>query len=302
MPERFTVSTSASFYARHKPTLVAILFTVIWSTGFIVARAIKGEVDPSLFLTIRFALCIAMFALITVAMGLPWPRAKDTWRLIGIGGLMQGLYLGPGFWAVGQGLQPGLWALVCALQPPLTAAFASRYFGDKLKPLAWVGLLLGLAGVALAVWPHDKVNAVPLLVVSAAFVSMLSITVGTLLQKTSVSHVHLIPASAIQNIGATIVVAMMAVALGETHFVVNTQTLLALGYAVFVLSLGGPTLLMWLVREGSATRATSLLYLVPVLSSLMAYYFFGDALSLVQIVGFVIAIGGVILARRSTTK
>ena len=228
-----------------------------------------------------------------------WPSTKKVWLMLaGTGALMQGLYLGPSFWAVGEGLQPGVMALFGALQPPITAAVASHLLDEKITSLNKAGLALGVCGVALSVWPVEGIQPVGLVVIAAAVFSVFSITAGTLLQKnSSLAAVDILPSCAIQNSGACCTVVLLALVLGENRLAIGTELILALAWAVLVLSLGATTLLMWMVRTGNATRATSLLFLAPPLAAIFAWLLFDDALRPLQLLGFFVALCGVLLAR-----
>jgi drug/metabolite transporter (DMT)-like permease len=280
-------------------SVAAALFVAIWSTGFIVAAAIREHTDPNLFLSVRFSACALIFCGLTVALSLHWPDRHTALKLLAIGGLMQGLYLGASFWAVGEGLQPGVMALFGSLQPPLTALLAARWFNETTSPLNRTGLALGVIGVSLAAWPAGGINPTSGMLIVAASTSVAAITTGTLLQKTSIASIHLVPSSALQNIGATLIVVALAVVLGESRFAINSTSIAALLYAVLVLSVGGATLLLWMVRQGSATQTTSLLFLAPPLAAILAWWLFDDDLSARQLAGFAIAMAGVWLARHT---
>lgn len=285
-------------------TIAAWGFVIIWSTGFIVARQIADDADPHLFLSTRFAIVAIIFALYCQINRANWPDLPSALRLIGIGALLSGLYLGPGFWAVGQGLQPGVMALIGTLQPPLTALLAWRFLHEEPSRWTFAGLFIGMVGVGMAVSPTLQgdtaagIKALPIIVIMAAIVSILSVTAGTLLQRSSVSKVSIAPACALQNIGGFLVVAILAILLGESRLPMDTHTLAALAYAVVVLSIGGFTLLIWLVRTGGATRSSSLMFLAPPLASIIAWYLYDDLLTPIQIAGFVITLAGVWLARK----
>ena len=281
--------------------LAPLVFVFIWSTGFIVARAIAPVADPNLFLAVRFALATVLLAALAVAARAAWPGRQQTVQLLGIGALLQGLYLGAGFWAVGNGLPAGLMALLGAMQPVLTAALSTRMFGETTSTLNKAGIALGMLGLTLAVWPKTGGDGVAPLVVLVGVFSTLSITAGTLLQKTSVRSVALLPSSAIQHLGGCLVVVVLAALLGEHRFEIGRELLAALAWAVLVLSIGGTTLLLWMVRRGRATAATSLLFLVPPLAAVIAWLAFGETLSALQLSGFAIAVVGVWLARREAT-
>lgn len=282
--------------------LAAIAFVFIWATGFIVARGIVGQIDPSLFLAIRFALCVLLFSAVCLVLKIQWPNKSESLKLIGIGALLQGVYLGLVYWAVSNGLQASVMALMGSMQPPLTAVLAAMFLNERSSITNIIGLMAGVSGVAIAMWPSSTPAPVAPIVIAAGVISILGITAGTLLQKSAVLKVHIMASSAVQNFGAMLVCTTMVILLGETHFDVNANTLSWLAYSVLVLSFIGTTLFIWQVRQGSTTHATSLLFLVPPLTAIIAYLLFGDALTKAQLIGFGIALAGVWLARRPARK
>ncbi|QSN63582.1 DMT family transporter [Caballeronia sp. M1242] len=287
--------------------LIAPVFVFLWSTGFIVARAITPYVDPNLYLLARFCGTALLFVVLALAARVAWPNARDAARHLFAGALLQGVYLGAGYWAVAQGLGVGVMALLGALQPLLTAAIAARVFGERLSARSWSGLLVGLAGVALVLAPKlaqsgapaaHIANAAPQwLVVTVAVVSVFAITAGTLYQKTSLASADIRSASALQNAGAAIVAAVLALALGEHRFIPTITTWACIAWGVLMLSGVATTLLVWMVRRGDASRATALLFLAPPLAALMSYLAFGETLGALQLAGFAVALAGVVLAR-----
>lgn len=286
---------------RHAASVAAWVFVFIWATGFVIARGINGLIDPYLFLLLRFICVLLLFATAMLLMRSPWPTIKECLLLAGIGALMQGLYLGPAFWAVSQGLEAGVMSLIGAMQPPVTAVLAWYFLKEKLGKKTILGLLLGMAGVALTVYPKLGISSGQIgysgWVMAAAIFSIGSITAGTLLQKSSILSVPLLSAITLQTLGATIVMLLMAITLGELSFTRSFTTLAYLGYAVFILSLGGFTLLTWLVRTGSATRTSSLMLVVPPIAAGLSWWLYGENLSALQLSGFALALSGVLLAR-----
>jgi drug/metabolite transporter (DMT)-like permease len=287
--------------------LAAPVFVLLWSTGFIVARAITPYVDPNLYLFARFSGTSILFCAVALSMRARWPKGREALRHVFAGALLQGVYLGAGYWAVAQGLGAGIMALLGALQPLLTAAIAARLFGERLSRRAWCGLALGLIGVALVLAPKIAANGAhaaphgtlpPWLVVMAGVLAIVAITAGTLYQKTSLASADIRSASALQNAGAALVAATLAVALGEHRFVPSATTWLALAWGVFMLSGVATTLLVWMVRRGDASRATALMFLAPPLAALESYAAFGETLGIVQLSGFALALAGVLLARK----
>jgi drug/metabolite transporter (DMT)-like permease len=303
--------------------MAAWLFVLIWASGFVVARGITGLIDPYLFLLVRFICVLLVFGIAMILTRTHLPANGDRWRLVGVGALMQGIYLGPGFWAVSQGLEAGVMSLIGTMQPPLTAVLAWYFFREQISGLTVIGLAIGITGVALAVSPalagessatamsavagvgagasnvvNDGIQAgTGVGVIAAAVLSIGSITAGTLLQKSSIVTVPLLIAITFQTLGAVLVMLIMAIVFGHWIFPFTRESFVYLAYAVFILSIGGFTLLTWLVRTGSATRASSLLLLVPPLAALMSWRLYGESLGVIQISGFALALVGVVVAR-----
>lgn len=279
-------------------TAIAALFVAIWSTGFIVAKAIVPVADPDLFLTARCTLAGLLFLGIAVVARVPWPRRREIPKHLLAGVLLQGGYLGGTYWAVGQGLAPGVMALIGSLQPLLTAVLAIVVLREIPTRRTWSGLLLGVSGVALVMVPGFLATgsgAMSASVVAVAVGAVLSLTVGTVLQKTSIATADLRASAVLQNVGAAATVGMLTWARGETRWIPGVALWAALAWAALVLSGLGTLLLVWMIRRGRAANVASLLLLAPPLAAAEAYLLFGDRLTAIQIAGFAIALVGVLL-------
>jgi drug/metabolite transporter (DMT)-like permease len=294
----------AAFLPLFCPVLAAIapaLFVLVWSTGFVVARAIDGVADPGLFQLARFALAVLLYSTIAVATRAPWP-ARAQWPLhLLAGALLQGVYMGGGYWAVAHGLSPAVMALLATLQPMFTALIAQRLFAEPLGRHFWGGMLVGALGVVLVLAPRLSAvgpAALSPLVVGVALLSVFAITAGTLVQKSSISAANLFSSSAIQNAGGVLVCGTASWLLGESLWQPGLALWAALAWAVLGLSAVGSTLLVWMVRRGSAARVSVLVLLAPPLAALQAWALFDERLGALQIAGFALALGGVLLCRR----
>ncbi|WP_428569536.1 MAG: DMT family transporter [Solidesulfovibrio sp. DCME] len=274
-------------------------FVLLWSTGFIVARAIAGQADAPLFLTARFAVAACLLAVLAGRARAAWPRGRRLAGHLGAGALLHGIYLAASYQAVALGLSPGVMALVASLQPPLTAGLAAICCGRRPGGRLTAGMAAALAGVVLAAWPGREavVLAMPLLPLGLAFCAMVSITAGTLAQQSALAAADLRVAGALQHAGAALVTLVVTAAWGQWRFVPTVTVLGALGWSVAGLSLGGAGLLVWLVRRGEAAGTAALLFLAPPLAALQAWLFFGTPLGARQLAGFALTLAGVALAR-----
>ncbi len=275
------------------------VFVLIWSTGFVVARLGMPHAPPLGFLSVRYALSVACFALwIALArVALP-PRAQ--WIHLGVSGvLMHAGYLGGVWSAVKAGMGAGTVALLVGLQPVLTAIWLSATAGGQARVSArqWLGLLLGLVGLVLVVWRKLGVGEVTPANLLLATGALLSITAGTLYQKRFVRVADVRAASVVQLLAALAVSAPLAV-LETEPMRWHPEMLAAMAWSVLALTLGGSSLLYLLIQRGAATQVTSLLYLVPPCTAGMARLLFGEAFTAPMLLGMLLTVAGVALVVR----
>lgn len=282
-----------------------LLFVVMWATGFVVARLSAPHADPLSFLAIRFPIAGLLFAGIAAALGAPWPGRKAAFHAAVAGAFLHGGYLGPVYWAVAHGMPAGVSALIVGLQPLMTAILAAWIVKEAISLRHWIGLAVGILGVALVVWPKLQMGmtgGITPLTTAVNVFGALSIAFGTVYQKRFATALNLASGGAWQYVGATAVVLGFALAMEDFHFDGSFNAWFALGWSVVVLSLGAITLLMLLIRHGGVARVSSLIFLVPGVSALMAYGLFGETLSAVQIIGMAVCAGAVLIVTRRPAR
>jgi len=275
------------------------VFVLIWSTGFVVARYAMPHSPPLKFLALRYALSIACFGLWVAASRIELPRNPKQWGHLAVTGvLMHAGYLGGVWTAVKAGMGAGTVALIVGLQPVLTALWlSSRSGGDRVAGRQWLGLLLGFAGLVLVVEHKLGAGEVHAFNLGSAVFALLCITAGTLYQKQFVAPCDVRSASLVQllaALAATLPLAMLETAPMDWH----PELIGALVWSVLVLTLGGSSLLYMLIQRGAATAVTSLLYLVPPCTALMAALLFDETLTASVYAGLAITAAGVALVVR----
>lgn len=278
---------------------VPALFVVLWSTGFIGMKLAAPYAEPLTFLAIRFAAVTAILGAVAVATGAPWPRGVRPIVAIALSGvLLQAVYLGGVNIAIWRGISAGVSALIVCLQPILVAVAAAPWLGERLATRQWLGLALGLAGVALVVEPKLAGGEGDAWALAANVAALLGITTGALAQKRWCPDLDLRSGSAIQFAASTLVCGAGALVL-ETRKVSWTAPLwVALVWLVLVLSLGAVALLYWLIRRGRAAEVASLFFLVPPCTALIAWPLFGETLGPIELAGMALAALGVWLVNR----
>lgn len=272
------------------------VFVLIWSTGFIVAKFGLPYAPPLTFLTLRYIGVLVALLPVVWLVRAPWPHGQV--RHIAISGiLIHGGYLAGVWCAIKAGMPAGLAALMVGLQPVLTA-FAAPLIGEAVRARQWVGLVLGISGVALVVSSKISMIGLTLPTILQALMALLSITAGTLYQKRFSPRFDLRTGTAIQFFACLVVTLPFAVVLeGLTPSFDavqwTPQFVGALLWAVLALSIGAVFLLFALIRKSAATEVTSLLYLTPPTTALMAWLMFGEVFSLTGALGMLLAITGV---------
>ena len=275
-----------------------VVFVLIWSTGFIVARYGMPYAPPFKFLVLRYALSLASFSAWVFVARISWPAGRSQWGHLAVTGLlMQAGYLGGVWAAVHAGMGSGLIALLVGVQPVLTAVWLASQ-GGTVSRRQWAGLLLGFLGLVLVVSRKlGHSGEVSVVTMSLALMAVLSITTGTLYQKRFVAPCDVRSASAVQQLAALLVTLPLA-CLETQHIEWNWASGAALAWSVLALSVGAGSLFYILIQRGTATAVSSLMYLVPPCTAVLAWLLFDEPVTALTLAGIAMTALGVGLVVR----
>ncbi len=278
-----------------------LLFVVLWSSGFIVARLVAPHADPLTFLSARYVVVILFLGGLALVQNAPWPiNRRDIGANAVSGLLLHGLYLGGVFWAVKHGLPAGIAGLFSGLQPLVTAMVAKPLLGETVGIRRWIGILLGFAGAALVLAPKLGAGegAIPLSALAVAAIAFGGFTAGAIWQKRTGGRMDLRTGNVVQFTAALIPTALVAWLTESGKFDLTTELFIGLFWSVAGLSIGAIMLLLVLIKRGAVVQTASLLYLVPPVTALMAWIGFGETMTMIQLGGMALAALGVALATR----
>jgi len=272
-----------------------VVFVLLWSTGFIGARMGMPYAEPFSFLSLRFVLAIVLLSLLALAARAQWPGLRLVGHCMVVGILLHGVYLGGIFWVIDHGLPAGISAMIVGLQPIVVAVLAGPLLGEKVSLRQWSGLLLGAVGLVLVLAPKFEFgeSAIGFINITICFLAMLGQTAGTSYQKKFATAVPLRTGTLWQYMGALVPCFLYALAFENFEFDWNGELIFALGWLVLVLSIAAIFLLMLLIRDGSVSKVSSLFYLVPASTAVIAFFLFGETLNWMQGSGMVLCAIGV---------
>lgn len=279
-----------------------LVFVLLWSTGFVVARYGTDDAGPLTFLAYR--LTIAALFLMVYAWATDAPsirRGAVGWAaLSGLG--MHAVYLGGLFLAISWGMPTGVGALIAGLHPVFTTVTARFVLGERLSPWQWLGVALGFIGVVVVVIDHlgggpgGDISAGALI---AAGISVLGMVFGTLLQRARGMGMPLLRGTVVQYTASAAVLFVGAIVHEHLDFTVTRRSVFALAWAVVVLSIAAVLIMLWLLQHHAAAKVSSLFFLTPALSTVEGALLFGERLGALAVVGLVAALVGVSLTLRA---
>jgi len=273
------------------------LFVFLWSTGFIGVKYGIPYAPPFYFIAIRMAIaaCLLFIAISFLRKSQPITRAI-IWPSTLIGLTLHGAYLGGCFFAVSRGMPAGVAALIVSLQPVLVSLFAAKYLNEPLKARAVLGLTLGLVGLFVVVSPRINMtgaNAISLVAVAASVIGLLGGTSGTILQKKYGGAIPTLAGTSIQYAATALVLLVLALLFEEPNITWSAEFIGAMTWLVLALSFGAILLLFFLLAQGSAASVSSLYYLVPAVTAMIAYFLFDEHISSLSLIGTAITVVGV---------
>ena len=275
-----------------------LLFILLWSSAFISGKEIVNNASPFTALAFRFSIvAVGFFIYSYFKREKIINNFKNTSESISTGILFHGIYLGGCWYAFSIGMPAAVVALIVTLQPILTNILSGPLFGEKISWTQWVGIILGFSG-SVIVLGLDFGNEIPKLGLFATLAALIAITAGTLWQKKLSGNISLSVNNAYQALGGCLFNCILILIFEEAYINFTTSFILGMSHQIILVSFGAFTILMFLIKKGSVSKTTTLFFLVPPTSALMAWFFLDEQLTSFDILGFLITTLGVYIATR----
>jgi len=281
------------------PLFLPSVFILLWSSGYVAGKVGLPYAGPFTLIFLRFSVAAAILLAVALVTRAPWPSTARQWFHIAVVGvLIQALQFSGLYTGLSKGVSAGVSAVIIGLMPIFTAVGAVAFLGERINARQMLGLMLGLAGVALVVANKFHLDAGSIHGYLAVCLALLGITAGTLYQKKFCSSMDLRTGGCIQLSIATLIVGAIGynsegLAVQWTPMLIGSSLWLSL-----VNSIGAISVMFLMLRRGQASRVASLFYLIPAVTAAMGYFVLGETLTPLQILGFAVSASGVYLTTR----
>ena len=274
------------------------IFILLWSSAFITTKPIVDNSDPFSALAFRFffvAVGFYFFSLISKNSILI--NRNNLVESVLSGVLFHGVYLGGVFYSISIGMPTGIAALIVTLQPILTNILSGPILNEKVTFKQWIGAFLGFVGAAL-VLGLDLGEEIPTFGLIASIIALIAITTSTIWQKKLSNNLPLSVSNFYQAIGGCLFHLLIVIFFTRAFIDFNITFFVAMSHQIFLVSFGAFTILMFLIKKNSASKTVSIFFLIPATSALMAWFFLEESLTVIDLIGFLIASIGVYIATR----
>ena len=288
--------------ARHtfQGTLAAILYVFLWAAAFVPSRVLAHSAPPLSILWIRFLIAgVLLFIGVRVAR-LNVPRDAGTWlRLLLLGVLGNALYLGLNYEAL-RHLSAGMGSIIASTNPLILALLAPWLLREPLTPRKLAGLLLGFAGVVLAMHTRATSQEARLQDVLLSAGGVLAFVFSNILYKRMTVRPHPLVLNAAQLLLAGLALLPVALAIeGPPHITWSIPIVASLAFLIVVLSIGASMLWFWILQHGEASTVSAWFFLTPVFGLLLGALLLGEPLAPLDGVALVVIAGGLWLVTGS---
>ena len=275
-----------------------VIFIILWSSAFITTKPLIDNSDPFSALAFRFSIVTIGFFLFSIySKKNIFVSTRNFIESFFSGVLFHGLYLGGVFFSISKGMPTGIAALIVTLQPILTNALSGPILDEKVTIKQWVGVLLGFSGAAL-VLGFDIGSNIPVNGLVATIIALIAITSSTIWQKKLSNNLPLSVSNMYQALGGVTFHIVIIISFAKPYINFSQTFIIAMSHQIFLVSFGAFTILMYLIKNNSASKTVSIFFLIPATSAFMAWLFLNEGLTNLDLFGFLITTVGVYIATR----
>ncbi len=278
--------------------LMGLAFAAMWSSAFTSARVIVEYAPPLTALALRFLVSGTLGVLIAMALGQSARLTRQQWIGVVVFGVCQNaLYLGLNFVAM-QTIAASLAAIIASTMPLLVAIVGWAFLGQKIRALGVVGLIAGVAGVALIMGARIT-GGVDIFGLVLCIIGVVSLTIATLAVMGAASGGNVLMIVGLQMLVGSAALWVPALALETFDVTWNWQLIVAFIYTTIVPGLLATWVWFVLVGRIGAVKASTFHFLNPFLGVAIAAALLGEAIGWLDVIGVAIIAGGILAVQLS---
>ena len=282
----------------HIYNIIPIIFVILWSSAFITSKIIVDNASPFLSLSIRFGIVAFLFFLFFIFFSKDKYISFRAFKDASISGLLfHGLYLGGVFFALSNGISATLIALIVSLQPILTSFLAKVFLNENLTRYQWIGIFLGFSGASIIII-SDLMSDLSLIAFLAGVIGLISSSLAIIWQKKIGSSLSISGNNFLQALSASIFHFFLALCFEDFFINFSNDFLLAMSWQIFAVSLGAFLILMWLLQNNKANQTSTLFFLIPPTSALLAYLILNEKFTFIDFFGLFLSCLGVFIVSK----
>ncbi|WP_314414505.1 DMT family transporter [Streptomyces kroppenstedtii] len=260
--------------------LLSIAFVGAWSSGFIGAKLGAGSAPTVTLLMWRFvplALALGVVALTAARSSWRGLGPRDLLRQAGVGLLSQSGYLLTVYYAIELGVSSGTTALIDGTQPLVAGALAGPLLGVAVSRTQWLGLGLGVAGVAVVTTADaGAATGVAWWAYLVPFLGMLSLVAATFLDRRSRADVRPTVSMTVHAVTSAVVFTALAAVGGGLTPPADASFWTAVVWLVTLSTFGGYGLYWLILRRSGVTAVNTLMFLMAPVTAVWGALMFGE--------------------------
>lgn len=281
--------------------MMGLAFAIMWSSAFTSARIIVASAPPLTALSIRFLISGLLGVIIALILKQSWRLTRAQWRATIIFGICQNaLYLGLNFVAM-QTIEASLAAILASTMPLLVALAGWIIFGERLTPLAIIGLICGVIGVSIIMGTRLQ-GGVDMYGLILCIGGVIALTFATLAVRGATSGGNFLMVVGLQMLVGSAALSVAAVATESIVIVWSWQLIAAFAYTTLIPGLAATLVWFMLVGRIGATRAATFHFINPFFGVAIAALVLGEALRINDMIGVAVIMAGILAVQMSKQR
>jgi drug/metabolite transporter (DMT)-like permease len=270
-------------------------YCLLWSAAFVASKVAVTYCPPFIVLSVRFLLAGALILAIAGVRRLRWDLSLRDVAIFAVLGIANNaLYLGLSYLGL-KTISAGLAALIISCNPVLTAVLATMVLGERMNWRKALGLVLGIAGVALIVADRVSLGTDGFTGIVFTLGALVAMVTGTILYKLWIPRGSLWIGNGIQNAAAGLSLIPFAALSDASGITLNWQLAAAFAFLVLFVSIFAYLIWFYLLDAYGATAASAYHFLMPPLGMLFGWLILSEHMAVTDLIGIVPVVIGIYL-------